>query len=239
MTVAITLGTVLVVVAAFRRRPRRTDIIVLSLGLVAGMLVEIVVGGEAVLYKLAPQFVMPHFLLALAPLVDAVALVAVVTSTGPHAGAPGVPRFHFSLYTVAQLHGTAVELLLVLTVATLWSLHRSMAAPAVLHRGEVLLVVLVSQAALGYTQYLTGGPVLLVGVHEAGRRPSSSLWSFSTSASRSTARSRWSWASPPPGTTSWTSPRYLARAERGRPRQHVRCGAMGPGHPRDAYPSVR
>ena len=53
-----------------------------------------------------------------------VALGTVVTSTGPHAGAPGVPRFGFSLHTVAQIHGSSVEALLVVTVATLWSLHR-------------------------------------------------------------------------------------------------------------------
>ena len=40
--------------------------------------------------------------------------------------------------------------------------------PAVLRRGEALLVVLVAQAAVGYTQYLTGDPVLLVGAHLAG-----------------------------------------------------------------------
>jgi cytochrome c oxidase assembly protein subunit 15 len=97
-----------------------------------------------------------------------VALGTVVTSTGPHAGAPGVPRFSFSLRTVAQLHGTAVELLLALTVGTLWAMHRAHVAPAVLRRGEVLLVVLVAQAAVGYSQYLTGDPVLLVGVHLAG-----------------------------------------------------------------------
>jgi len=99
-----------------------------------------------------------------------VVLGTVVTSTGPHAGAPGVPRFGFSLHTVAQLHGTSVELLLMLTVATLWSMHRARVAPAVLHRGELLLVVLVAQAGVGYTQYLSGDPVLLVGVHLAGQR---------------------------------------------------------------------
>jgi cytochrome c oxidase assembly protein subunit 15 len=97
-----------------------------------------------------------------------VVLGTVVTSTGPHAGAPGVPRFGFSLHTVAQLHGTSVELLLALTVATLWAMHRAHVPPAVLRRGEVVLVVLVAQAAVGYSQYLTGDPVLLVGVHLAG-----------------------------------------------------------------------
>ena len=97
-----------------------------------------------------------------------VVLGTVVTSTGPHAGAPGVPRFGFSLHTVAQLHGTSVEVLLALTVATLWSMHRARVAPVVLRRGEVLLAVLVAQAAVGYSQYLTGDPVLLVGIHITG-----------------------------------------------------------------------
>jgi cytochrome c oxidase assembly protein subunit 15 len=216
VNVVITLGMVLVVVASFRRRPRRADLVALSSGLVAGILAEVVLGGETVLHKLAPQFVMAHFLLAVVLLVDAlvlyhracqpddgpvvpgrkarpaparclvrrghlrasrvmlaltlvvVVLGTVVTSTGPHAGAPGVPRFGFSLHTVAQLHGTSVELLLALTVATLWAMHRAHVPPAVLRRGEVVLVVLVAQAAVGYSQYLTGDPVLLVGVHLAG-----------------------------------------------------------------------
>ena len=37
-----------------------------------------------------------------------------------------------------------------------------------LRRGEILLVVLVAQAAVGYSQYLTGDPTLLVGFHIAG-----------------------------------------------------------------------
>jgi cytochrome c oxidase assembly protein subunit 15 len=212
----ITIGVVLVAIAAFRRRPRRRDLVAMSGGLVAGIFAEVVLGGETVLHKLAPPFVMAHFLLAMVLLVNAVVLYhrarqpedvlgpptasatllparrlvrpghvlasrcmlvltavvvvlgTVVTSTGPHAGAPGVRRFGFSLHTVAQLHGTSVEVLLAVTVATLWSMHRSRVAPAVLRRGEVLLVVLVSQAAVGYTQYLTGDPVLLVGVHVAG-----------------------------------------------------------------------
>jgi heme a synthase len=38
----------------------------------------------------------------------------------------------------------------------------------VLRRGELLLAVLVAQAAVGYSQYLTGDPVLLVGIHITG-----------------------------------------------------------------------
>ena len=225
VNVGITVGIVLVALAAIRRRPRRADINWLAAGLVAGIFAEVVLGGETVLHKLAPQFVMAHLLLAMALLVDAmllyhrsgqpdrlpgaggaggpgdvagrwaalaparclvrrghvvasrcmlalsgvvVVLGTVVSSTGPHAGAPGVRRFGFSLHTVAQLHGTSVEVLLAVTVATLWSLQRSRVTPAVLRKAEVLLVVLVAQAAVGYTQYLTGDAVLLVAVHLAG-----------------------------------------------------------------------
>jgi cytochrome c oxidase assembly protein subunit 15 len=210
VNVVLTLGMVVVVVASLRRVPRRGDLVGLSLGLVAGIAAEIVLGGETVLHKLAPQFVMAHFLLAVALLVDAlvlyqragqpdggragplparrlvrpghvwasramlaltfvvVALGTVVTSTGPHAGAPGVPRFGFSLHAVAQLHGTSVEVLLALTVGTLWSMQRAGVDRAVLRRGEVLLLVLLAQAAVGYSQYLSGDPVVLVGAHLAG-----------------------------------------------------------------------
>jgi len=41
-------------------------------------------------------------------------------------------------------------------------------AAVVLSRAEILLCVLVAQAAVGYAQYLTGDPVLLVAVHVAG-----------------------------------------------------------------------
>jgi len=225
VNVAITVAVVVVALAALRRRPRRRDLTALSWGLVAGIFAEVVLGGETVLHKLAPAFVLAHFLLAVVLLVNALALYhrsgqpdrelggeeagalpgraagaasvaparclvrrgqvwaaramlawtgvvvvlgTVVTSTGPNAGAPNVPRFKFSLHTVAQLHGTSVEVLLVVTVATLWSLHRARVAAQVLRRAEVLLVVMVAQAAVGYTQYLTGDPVLLVGVHIAG-----------------------------------------------------------------------
>jgi heme a synthase len=216
VNVVITVAIVLVVVAAIRRRPRRRDLVMLASGLVAGIFAEVVLGGETVLHKLAPPFVMAHFLLAMVLLADAVVLFhrcrqpeeveglsattahplparrlvrrghvlasrcmlvvttvvvvlgTVVTSTGPHAGAPGVPRFGFSLHAVAQVHGTSVEVLLGLTVATLWSMHRARVAPVVLRRGELLLAVLVAQAAVGYSQYLTGDPVLLVGIHITG-----------------------------------------------------------------------
>jgi cytochrome c oxidase assembly protein subunit 15 len=69
---------------------------------------------------------------------------------------------------VARLHGVAMILFLGLTLATLWMAQRGEAAPALAGRLRVLLAVLVAQAAVGYTQYFTGVPALLVGVHVLG-----------------------------------------------------------------------
>ena len=65
VNVLVTLGVVLAVVTASRRRPRRRDLIALSLGLVTGVFAEVALGGETVLHKLAPPFVMAHMLLAM------------------------------------------------------------------------------------------------------------------------------------------------------------------------------
>jgi cytochrome c oxidase assembly protein subunit 15 len=217
VTGVVSVAIVVAVLGSLLRAPRRRDLIVLSLGLVAGLVAQIVLGGETVRHHLEPQFVMSHFLLSTLVLADAVALrhragladelrddrrgsaraagrpvrlvsaehlvmarlliVAtgvvvvlgtVVTSTGPHGGAPDAPRFAFSLHDVAQLHGASVEVFLVLCLATLWSMHRCGVSRQILRRGEWLLVILVAQAAVGYAQYLTGVPVLLVGIHVTG-----------------------------------------------------------------------
>jgi cytochrome c oxidase assembly protein subunit 15 len=98
----------------------------------------------------------------------AVFLGTVVTGSGPHGGDEKVARLPFLLPDVARLHGISVMVLLALVLATLWRLRRDGAPEALLRRGELLLVVLVAQAAVGYVQYFTGVPVLLVGVHIAG-----------------------------------------------------------------------
>lgn len=106
--------------------------------------------------------------LAMVALAVVVTLGTVVTSTGPHGGSPGTPRYHFSLHTVAQLHGSAGEVFLAITLAMLWSLSRSGAPSAVMRRAFIMLLALVAQAAIGYTQYFSGDPVGIVAFHIAG-----------------------------------------------------------------------
>jgi len=98
----------------------------------------------------------------------ALVLGTVVTGAGPHGGDEKVARLPFLVPDVARLHGISVMLLLGLVLVTLWRLNREGAPPALRRRGEILLGVLVAQAAVGYVQYFTGVPVVLVGVHVAG-----------------------------------------------------------------------
>ena len=92
----------------------------------------------------------------------------VVTATGPHGGDKDAKRFAFDIRVVARIHGTSVIAFLVLILLTVWVLRRTRAPRDVQARLGVLLVIVVAQAAIGYTQYLTGIPVLLVGFHLAG-----------------------------------------------------------------------
>ena len=59
---------------AFRRRPRRRDLVLLGALLPLGVLAQIVLGGFTVRYDLRPGFVMSHYLLSMLIIVAAVAL---------------------------------------------------------------------------------------------------------------------------------------------------------------------
>jgi heme a synthase len=102
--------------------------------------------------------------------VVAVVLVlgTVVTASGPHAGDEAAARTGFDPETVSQLHADAVMLLVGLTVAAvLWL--RAAGAPAEVRRAAaVLLAVELAQGLIGFVQYFTGLPVVLVGVHLLG-----------------------------------------------------------------------
>jgi cytochrome c oxidase assembly protein subunit 15 len=96
------------------------------------------------------------------------ALGTVVTGSGPHSGDPEAGRTGFDPATVSQLHADAVMLLVGMTVALYVAL-RAMHADAGLVRATGLLLgVELAQGAVGYAQYFTGLPVVLVGVHLAG-----------------------------------------------------------------------
>ena len=88
----------------------------------------------------------------------------IVTASGPHGGDEDVRRLGFRVDQVARVHGATVIVLLLTTIAALYLLRRTPAE----RPGFILLGVLVAQAAVGYTQYFTGVPAILVGVHILG-----------------------------------------------------------------------
>jgi cytochrome c oxidase assembly protein subunit 15 len=92
----------------------------------------------------------------------------VVTGSGPHAGAVNVPRNGLDPRALSQLHTDFVFLLLGLTIGALLAL-RSGGAPARARRAATtLLGVECAQAAVGFVQYFTGLPVVLVSLHLLG-----------------------------------------------------------------------
>ena len=74
ITGLVSVAVILAVLGSLVRRPRRRDLTWWSLGLVAGVVGQIVLGGLTVLFDLAPPFVMGHFLLSMVLLWDAVVL---------------------------------------------------------------------------------------------------------------------------------------------------------------------
>lgn len=74
VTGAVSAVVILAVLGSLARVPRRRDLVWLSLGLVAGVIGQIVLGGITVLFHLAPPLVMGHFLLSIVLLTDAVVL---------------------------------------------------------------------------------------------------------------------------------------------------------------------
>lgn len=74
-TGAVSLGVIAAVLGALRRRPYRRDLVWLSLGLVAGVLAQAVLGGVVVLVDLHPAAVAGHFLLSMVLVVNATVLL--------------------------------------------------------------------------------------------------------------------------------------------------------------------
>jgi cytochrome c oxidase assembly protein subunit 15 len=95
----------------------------------------------------------------------------VVTGAGPHSGASAadgqVRRWHLSLHRVTQVHGSLAMLTLAVIVATWWLL-RSHPSVEARHRLQQLVEAIAIQVAIGYTQYFTGVPALLVAFHIVG-----------------------------------------------------------------------
>jgi len=94
----------------------------------------------------------------------------VVTATGPHAGDENAERLGFELRDVARVHSSSVIICVALLAWLMWHTARTEGRDAVSLRQSLgaFAFVAVLQGAIGYAQYFTGVPVLLVGLHIAG-----------------------------------------------------------------------
>jgi cytochrome c oxidase assembly protein subunit 15 len=94
-----------------------------------------------------------------------IALGTLVTGSGPHAGDLKARRFGFDIRTIAWIHADAVIALLGLTLA----LYIATRANA-LHRRRIAIfaAIALAQGAIGYIQYFTGIPEIIVAAHLLG-----------------------------------------------------------------------
>lgn len=95
-------------------------------------------------------------------------LGTVVTGSGPHSGDAATPRFGFDPRTISWLHADTVMLFAGLVVAVLLAVHLTASDPRPRKVWHAVLGVTVLQGLIGYAQYLTGLPEVLVLVHMLG-----------------------------------------------------------------------
>ena len=98
----------------------------------------------------------------------------VVTGTGPHAGDQAAPRYDFDIRVVTWLHadlvialcGAILALYLLLKLAPISTSPEARANHLKLVKTFIILVLV--QGGIGYLQYFTGVPIILVGLHLLG-----------------------------------------------------------------------
>ncbi len=96
-----------------------------------------------------------------------IALGVIVTGSGPHAGDADAHRTGLNPETISQVHADLVFLLIGLSLAV-WFAARATGARRTARAALVLVAVELSQGAIGFVQYFTGLPEILVGLHMFG-----------------------------------------------------------------------
>ena len=118
-----------------------------------------------------------------------VAAGTATTGAGPHAGGVGAKRLPIALEDMTRIHSGLVICLVALTIALLYLLDDTGAPRSVLGRARVLLGAMIVQGGIGYGQYFSHLPALLVAVHVFGATWSGWRCSGSSTGSPTTAGS--------------------------------------------------
>ena len=98
------------------------------------------------------------------------ALVAgtATTGAGPHAGGKGAKRVPIGLSDMTRIHAETVWVTAIVLLVVLYTLWKSDAPARIQESGRILLGAMVVQGMIGYTQYFTHLPAVLVGFHVVG-----------------------------------------------------------------------
>jgi cytochrome c oxidase assembly protein subunit 15 len=95
----------------------------------------------------------------------AIVLGTIVTGSGPHAGDAQAERLNLDIQTISWLHADAVIILLGITFAFYVAQGTSERTKKTIKIFSALALV---QGGIGYIQYFTGVPEILVGAHILG-----------------------------------------------------------------------
>ena len=204
LTFILLLNALLLMISILRNK--RSELRILGLIQILGILAQGVLGGITVLTGLNPATVSAHFLLSivliaaalslrqrahgktptdikLAPLtlrlarltlaLTALVIFAgtIVTGSGPHAGDDLAERFNLDPRMMSWIHADLVIALIGVTVAMLIAVRLGESEITRSSWGvsaRNFLIICLAQGLIGYTQYFTGLPELLVGFHILG-----------------------------------------------------------------------
>jgi cytochrome c oxidase assembly protein subunit 15 len=139
---------------------------ILSIFLIAGA-VSIVARGRSPLISIRPTETKVKILAQAQVLLTFVVIVigTLVTGSGPHAGDLEAPRLKLDERAISWLHADAVIALLGVSLALLVL---SEISPETKRRIKIFFAVTLVQGIIGYIQYVTGLPELLVIFHVLG-----------------------------------------------------------------------
>jgi cytochrome c oxidase assembly protein subunit 15 len=139
---------------------------ILSIFLIAGA-VSIVARGRSPLISIRPTETKVKILAHAQVLLTFVVIVigTLVTGSGPHAGDLEAPRLKLDERAISWLHADAVIALLGVSLALLVLSEISLETK---RRIKIFFAVTLAQGLIGYIQYVTGLPELLVIIHVLG-----------------------------------------------------------------------
>jgi len=204
-------SVILAVLLSVKLRPKRRDLVAMSIGLVIGVLAQVLLGGLVVLTGLNPFSNIAHFLVSIVLMSNAYMLLqharifrteetvlprrepeisnskilllvrivlfltgsavvtgTVVTGSGPHAGDENAIRIRLAINTAAKIHSITVIICLITALVLFLMSRRDQESWRILaHPLERFLAIGFLQGLIGYVQYFSGLPVLLVAVHVA------------------------------------------------------------------------